>query len=233
MNTGVWASRAYKRFIPVHICARSTQDRRNETACSFRSSRKGCRHGDKCLCLVDDVAPATVQDQLEGPATSSRPHRVDQLNVDVASSVYLQSGQFSVEHITSFLATRLSEATERFPLLRAAGEMSWVLPMPIGADDFFVYESAVNDIVADAPAIFMRLYDLQRFSAQMLVDILHTHPQVLLDDNLIDNRHYLPPRSTSREDRPPIGLLRLPRATHWPPFRPRPHVRRTGTGGTG
>ena len=170
------------------------------------------RNGDKCLCLVDDVAPATVQDQLEGPATRSRPHRVDQLNVDVASSVYLQSGRFSVEHMTSFLATSLSEATERFPLLRAAGEMSWVLPMPIGADDFFVYESAVNDIVADAPAIFMCLYDLQRFSAQMLVDILHTHPQVLLDDNLIDNRHYLPPAEYLARRRPSDRTLAAPKS---------------------
>jgi DNA-binding CsgD family transcriptional regulator len=96
--------------------------------------------------------------------------------------------------MTSFLAASLSEATEEdFPLLRAAGEMSWVLPMPVGADDFFVYESAVNDVVADAPAVFMCLYDLQRFSVQMLVDVLRTHPHVLLGSSVIENSHYLTP----------------------------------------
>jgi DNA-binding CsgD family transcriptional regulator len=156
--------------------------------------REGLRDGDKCLCLVDDVAPDTVRHQVEEPGGSTQARRADQLNVDVASSVYLESGQFSVEHMTSFLATSLSETTEEnFPLLRAAGEMSWVLPMPVGTDDFFDYESAVNDVVADAPAIFMCLYDLQQFSAQMLVDVLKTHPQVLLDNSLIDNPHYVPP----------------------------------------
>jgi DNA-binding CsgD family transcriptional regulator len=171
------------------------------------------RDGDKCLCLVDDVAPAEVRHQVEGPATTMQPHRADQLNIDLASSVYLQSGQFSVEHMTSFLATRLSEATEEehFPLLRAAGEMSWVLPMPVGADDFFVYESAVNDLVADAPAIFMCLYDLQRFSAQMLVDVLHTHPQVLLDNTVIDNPHYLTPTEYLANRPPSDRVLAAPK----------------------
>ena len=48
--------------------------------------------------------------------------------------------------------------------------MSWVLPQPEGAEDFFVYESAVNKIVDDKPAVFMCMYDLDRFGVSMLVD---------------------------------------------------------------
>jgi DNA-binding CsgD family transcriptional regulator len=174
--------------------------------------RKGMRDGDKCVCLVDDVAPATMRDQVEERDECSQPHREDQLDVDSASSVYLQCGEFSVEHMTSFLETHLSEAAADFPFLRAAGEMSWVLPMPVGADDFFVYESAVNDVVADAPAVFMCLYDLQQFSAQMLVDVLHTHPQVLLDDSLIDNPHYLTPTEYLARRPPADRTLSAPRS---------------------
>jgi DNA-binding CsgD family transcriptional regulator len=156
--------------------------------------REGVREGHKCLCLVDDVEPATVRRQVERSGPTGRSQRADLLEVEHASSVYLQSGQFSIEHMTSFLRTSLSEAAEEnYPLLRAAGEMSWVLPMPVGADDFFAYESAVNDVVADAAAVFMCLYDLQKFSVEMLVDVLQTHPRVLLDDSLIDNPHYLTP----------------------------------------
>jgi len=176
----------------THLCALySGPDERDRLLLPFL--QEGMREGDKCLCLVEDVAPATVRHQVEGPGTTSQAHGADQLNIDLASSVYLECGEFSVEHMTSFLANSVSEATEDFPLLRAAGEMSWVLPMPVGADDFFVYESAVNDVVTDAPAVFMCLYDLERFSAQMLVDVLQTHPQVLLDNTVIDNPHYLTP----------------------------------------
>jgi len=176
----------------THLCALySGPEERDRILLPFL--QEGMRQGDKCLCLVDDVTPGTMRHRVEGAGTNAQPHRKDQLNVETASSVYLQSGRFSVEHMTSFLATSLSEATADFPLLRAAGEMSWVLPRPIGADDFFVYEAAVNDVVADSPAVFMCLYDLQQFSAQMLVDVLHTHPRVLLNNSVIENPHYLTP----------------------------------------
>jgi DNA-binding CsgD family transcriptional regulator len=177
----------------THLCALySGPDERDRLLLPFL--QEGMRGGDKCLCLVDDVEPATVRHRVEETGSRTEVRRPEQLNVDQASSVYLQSGEFSVEHMTSFLSRSLTQATdEHFPRLRAAGEMSWVLPMPVGADDFFVYESAVNDVVADAPAVFMCLYDLQRFSAQMLVDVLQTHPTVLLDDSLIENPHYLTP----------------------------------------
>jgi DNA-binding CsgD family transcriptional regulator len=177
----------------THLCALySGPEERDRLLLPFL--REGIREGHKCLCLVDDVEPATVRHQVEAPGTSSVLQRADQLDIDHASSVYLQSGKFSVAHMTSFLETSLNEATQQhFPLLRAAGEMSWVLPMPVGADDFFVYESAVNDVVAGAQAVFMCLYDLQRFSVQMLVDILKTHPHVLLDNSVIDNPHYVTP----------------------------------------
>ncbi|MET1007555.1 MAG: MEDS domain-containing protein [Propionibacteriaceae bacterium] len=199
----------------THLCALySGPHERDRLLLPFL--REGMRDGDKCLYLVDDVTPTVVRDQVEDAGATSRPHRADQLNIDLASSVYLQAGYFSVERMISFLATSLSEASEDFPFLRAAGEMSWVLPTSVGADDFFAYESGVNDVVEDAPAVFMCLYDLQRFSAQMLVDVMYTHPQVLLDDRVIDNPHYLTPteyRATrARHDRTLAAPLTYPLA---------------------
>ena len=70
--------------------------------------------------------------------------------------------------------------------------MPWpgVLLQPHGADDFFVYEAALNDIVDRKPAVFMCMYDLQRFGLDMLVAVLKTHPVVLLDQTVLDNPHF-------------------------------------------
>ncbi|WP_236666067.1 MEDS domain-containing protein [Nocardioides baculatus] len=43
------------------------------------------------------------------------------------------------------------------------------------------------------PAILICLYDLPRFGADTLVELLYTHPKVVLDRTVIDNPHYLPP----------------------------------------
>jgi DNA-binding CsgD family transcriptional regulator len=87
--------------------------------------------------------------------------------------------------------------------------MSRVLPGPPGWEALFLHESAPNDAVEQMPAILMCLYDLQKFGADMLVEVLRTHPKVLLDSTVIDNPHYLhptePPPAASA-----IGATRYP-----------------------
>ena len=155
---------------------------------------EGLRQGDKCLCLIDDVEPALVRDRAVGQPGPAYSRRSAQLDVERASDAYLRSGAFSVEDMMSFLSESIDAATSGdFDLLRAAGEMSWVLPAPPGWDDLFRYESAINEVVEHMPAILICLYDLQKFGADMLVEVLRTHPKVLLDRTVIDNPAYLPP----------------------------------------
>ena len=177
----------------THICALySGPAERDSLLVPFL--REGIREGDRCLCLIDDAEPGLVRDRVEETPNAHRTQRSDQLDVDRASDVYLHSGRFSVEHMISFLAGSLSRAAESdAPLLRAAGEMSWVLPQTAGAHDFFIYEAAINKIIKGKPAVFMCLYDLRRCGVSMLVDVLKTHPKVLLDGMMLSNPDYLSP----------------------------------------
>ena len=155
---------------------------------------EGLRHGDKCLCLIDDVEPALVRDRAVGQPGADYSRRSAQLDVERSSDAYLRSGEFSVEGMVSFLSGRVDKAiADNFDLIRAVGEMSWVLPGVPGWDDLFVYESSLNRMVEEMPAILICLYDLQKFGARMLVQVLQTHPKVLLDGTVIDNPHYLRP----------------------------------------
>ncbi|HET6938314.1 MAG TPA: MEDS domain-containing protein [Nocardioides sp.] len=160
----------------------------------FPFIEEGLRHGDKCLCLIDDVEPALVRDLAVGQPGREFSRRSAQLDVERASDTYLRSGGFDIADMMSFLSERADAAiADDFDLLRAAGEMSWVLPGPPGRQDLFRYESALNHAVEQMPAILMCLYDLQKFGAEMLVEVVHTHPTVLLDRTVIDNPHYLHP----------------------------------------
>jgi DNA-binding CsgD family transcriptional regulator len=160
----------------------------------FPFLEEGLRQGDKCLCLIDDVEPVVVRDRAVGEPGPKYSRRSAQLDVERTSDAYLRSGKFSVEDMMSFLSESVDAATgDDFDLLRAAGEMSWVLPGPPGWDDLFRYESALNLAVEQMPAILICLYDLQKFGADMLVEVLHTHPKVLLDRTVIDNPHYVDP----------------------------------------
>src|SRR6478609_1219 len=94
----------------------------------FPFLEEGLRHGDKCLCMIDDLEPALVRDRAVGQPGPGYTRRSAQLEDD-------------------------------FDLLRAVGEMSWVLPRPEGWADLCLYESAINDAVEQMPAVLMCLYD--------------------------------------------------------------------------
>jgi DNA-binding CsgD family transcriptional regulator len=202
----------------THICALySGPAERDRLLLPFL--QEGIREGDECLCLIDDGESQAVRGGVGIQQSGGLTHQSMQSHVDRASEVYFQSARFSVGRLISFLAVCLTQAAEsELPLLRAAGEMSRVLPQPEGVADFFAYESAVNKIVKDKPAVFMCMYDLRRFGTSMLVDVLKTHPKVLLDGMVLDNPDYLTPTEYLTEHsvyaaaRYPLANVRRPRA---------------------
>ena len=167
----------------THFCALySRPAERDRLLYSFLE--QGLQRGDKCLCLIDDVDATLVRDRAVRQLSPGTSRRSAQLDVERASDAYLRTGEFNVGDMLGFLSESVDAAIgDEFELLRVVGEMSWVLPGPPGCDELFRYEAAVNDAVWRMPAIFMCLYDLQKFGAGMIVEVLFTHPQVLLDRN--------------------------------------------------
>jgi hypothetical protein len=68
-----------------------------------------------------------------------------------------------------------------------------VLRAPPGADEFIDYESELNNYVPEYPQAVLCLYDLALFGGSMLVDLLRTHPKLLLGSLIVENPHYLTP----------------------------------------
>jgi DNA-binding CsgD family transcriptional regulator len=200
----------------THICALYSGPAERDRLL-FPFLQEGIREGDECLCLIDDGESQAVRGGVGNQHSGGLLDQSKQFHVDRASEAYFQSARFSVGQLISFLAVRLTQAAEsEFPLLRAAGEMSRVLPQPEGVADFLAYESAVNKIVKDKPAVFMCMYDLRRFGTSMLVDVLKTHPKVLLDGMVLDNPDYLTPTEYLTEQsgyaaRYPLANVRRPR----------------------
>ncbi|GAW48670.1 MULTISPECIES: MEDS domain-containing protein [unclassified Nocardioides] len=209
----------------THLCALYSGSAERDDIL-FPFLRQGLQHGDTCLCYIDGLEPGAVRARAVGEAGVAEPP-ADRFDVRPASEVYLQSGKFSVEHMTSVLSDSLDEVVAQGRgLLRATGEMPWpgVLSQPHGADDFFVYEAALNDVVDRRPAIFMCMYDLQRFGLDLLVAVLKTHPVVLLDQMVLDNPHF-PGRArydaeVAPTDTPPLGAAAAREPDPWPSLTP-------------
>lgn len=181
------------RQIPAgtHLCALySGSGERDEILFPFL--REGLRHGDRCLCYIDDPEPAAVRDRAVGEAAAGGPS-TEQFDVRQAAEVYPQSGRIPATHMSSILSDSVGQvAGKGTGLLRATGALPW--PGGVAqagvSDDFFRYEAALNAVVDQKPVIFMCMYDLQRLGLQMLVAVLTTHPVVLLDRAVLDSSQF-------------------------------------------
>jgi hypothetical protein len=167
-----------------HICCfYSGADERDRIMLDYLAA--GVDHGDKCIGLVDSTDPQIMKGRVEH---RQRP-APGQLVVRPAAEAYLRQGRFSSDSMISYLDETMGAAVgaEGFPLVRAAGEMTWVLPGPPGVDELFAYEAALNDFTPRYPQVLLCMYDVQRFGAGMLVDAIATHPRLLVGNLLVEN----------------------------------------------
>jgi hypothetical protein len=147
---------------------------------------EGLRAGDKCNCIIDDGVDV-VRTALGAAAG----------RIDIRSSkeTYLRHGTFSTQAMLDFWDDSVGAAVkeEGYPFVRSSGETTWTLEELPGLDDFLTYEAELNRFLPRYPQVIMCLYDLDRFRGQVLVDILKTHPKVLIGGTVLENLHYVEP----------------------------------------
>jgi hypothetical protein len=162
--------------------------------------RAGLGAGDKCMCIVDEADPDDLLDHLRQHVDSRCLDR-DQLMLSDSEHAYLRDGTFTKDRMIEYLDAAVAEAADdsRYAYTRIIGEMSWILRHPAWGAELFDYESEINRFSSRYPQVLVCLYDLERFGANMLVDILRTHPKLLLGGMLIDNPNYLTPTQFSAQ----------------------------------
>ncbi len=80
-----------------------------------------------------------------------------------------------------------------FGFARAVGEMTWALRQLPGVEELVGYEARLNKFLPRYPQVVLCLYALDSFSGEVLVDVLKTHPKVLIGGMVLDNPYYLEP----------------------------------------
>ena len=122
-----------------------------------------------------------------------------QLEVRPWESAYLRQGRFDQHAMLALVENVLSEGREQFGLTRLWANMEWSLEDFPGVDDIVEYESRLNDVTSRFEDVVVCTYDLNRFSATVVMDILRTHPQVIVGGILQENPFYLPPEQFLQE----------------------------------
>lgn len=178
-----------------HICAfYHGADCRDELLIPYLA--EGLRTGEKCLCFVDVADRRQMLEHLQPHVLGWDSSLADeQLGVFDFKGSYLRDGRFSQEEMFQFLDEHVAAAVgeEGFPLARAAGEMTWAVSTCPGVEELCAYEAKINIFAPRYPQILLCLYDLERFTGEVIVDVLKTHPKVLIGNMVVENPFYVEP----------------------------------------
>jgi len=175
-----------------HVCAfYRGRDEREHILRSFLG--EGLAAEDKLICVVESVSPGQIGDLLGAPAKPAVESGA--LEVLTPEQTYLRSGHFKMVAMLDYWreGVETALADPRFSFVRIIAEMPLALTTIADLDEFMCYESAINRFAVQHPQVIVCLYDLERFGGAVLIDVLRTHPVVLLGGAVLDNPYYLEP----------------------------------------
>jgi excisionase family DNA binding protein len=104
------------------------------------------------------------------------------LRVLPPSQTYLLPGRFDAQRMLDFIETAIQAGLEAgHKRVLMTGEMTWSLQGAPGAEEMAAYEERLNPLVDKYPAVtIVCQYDLKRFSGDIILDALLTHPSILV-----------------------------------------------------
>jgi DNA-binding CsgD family transcriptional regulator len=118
-----------------------------------------------------------------------------QLELYTTAESYLRGGSFSSADMVEFWTASLdfSLDDQGYDAVRQAGDTVGVSAVVEHFDDFAFYESELNRLVDRYPQTMLCLYDVRKLDGGVLLELLRTHPKLLMGGLVIDNPHYLAP----------------------------------------
>jgi hypothetical protein len=184
----------FDRSVPAgsHICVfYSDPATRDEVVMPFLA--QGLRTGEKCVCVLASLGPEEVLARLGHHVDLDLSVERGQLKLATPADAYLPTGKFVPDDMFSFWKeTAMAAEAADYGIARAVGEM----PRELDADgrrQFIRYEARLTELITDLPALILCLYDLRLSGGEVLMDVLRTHPMVVVDGMIHDNPYYVPP----------------------------------------
>jgi hypothetical protein len=180
---------------PGHICALFTsRDEEYETLIPYLQD--GVDDGEQVLNVLDGDRLRDHRERLEAAGV---PMDDGRLLVASSEDTYLAGGYFDMDRMVGFVRDQLVKSAAKGRCVRTAGWMDWMSREAPGTDRVMEYESRVNFLVPTFDCTFMCVYDLTKLRGETVVDIMATHPYVVLKGQIRQNPFFIPPEIYLRE----------------------------------
>ena len=124
-----------------------------------------------------------------------------QLDVIKSEDAYLvKHGHFDGDGMLQRVPLMLESGHDfGFSITRLVAHAEHMMNDPEDADAFIEYEARLNHVLPKYPDVVVCTYDLNRMGAGVVMDVLRTHPMVIIGGLLHENPFFIPPAEFLRE----------------------------------
>jgi hypothetical protein len=185
-----------------HVCAFFSSDE-EEYRVLLPFIKDGFQCGDKAVHVVN---PDQRLDHLQRLAVAgidtAAAQDTGQLELRINTETYLRDGHFDQDRmITAFEQMASGNVKGGFPLSRIVCRMDWVSGGRCHVDNVIEFEARVNDVWRRHDDAVICTYHLAKFGGETVIDIMRTHPMVIVGGVLQQNPFFMPPNEFLHEFR--------------------------------
>jgi signal transduction histidine kinase len=192
-----------------HLCfIYETQEEQFAAALPFL--RSGLERGEKCFFVADQNSGTAVLNALRKAGTD-----VDRYlkngELILANKPSVKPGRFDPDWCIGFLSRSIQGAgDDRFSGMRTwLGEMTWALAEETVPETLIEFEAKLNHFVRDHDVRALCQYRRERFSPELILGIIRTHPVVVYGGIICKNPYYVPPEEFLKPNQAALEVERL------------------------
>ena len=162
---------------------------------------EGVERGDLAVHIVNPAQRAAhlarlAQAGVDIDAAQAR----GQLDVRTWDETYLQDGKFDQQRMIATLLALIAPANAPpGTISRNIADMAWSPGARPEGHEIVEYEARLGQALPDYHHPIVCTYDLTHFSADLVIDILRTHPMVIIGGILQENPFFVPPAEMINE----------------------------------
>lgn len=183
-----------------HVCAFfHTQEEKYQVLMPF--IREGFEKGDRAFHIVNENQRAEHIRRLEQEGIDTTAAEAEgRLEVRHWQETYIKDGRFDqhlmIETLKEMIAPGKAPPGK---ISRNIANMEWALEDVPGVHDIIEYEARLNQALPKQHDPVICTYDLSRFDASVVIDIMRTHPMVIIGGILQENPFYVPSEDMLKE----------------------------------
>ncbi|MBZ9866393.1 MEDS domain-containing protein [Mesorhizobium sp. CA15] len=163
--------------------------------------RDGFERGDKVIHVVNPGERCKHLHRLAAAGVdTTAAEQSGQLEFRTNTGAYLRDGRFDQDRMLEVFE-QLASGNVRgdFPLSRIVCHMDWACEVRSHIDDLVEFEARVNGVWSRHEDAVICVYDLAKFGGDTVVDIMRTHPMIVIGGILQQNPFFVPPEEFLRE----------------------------------